>query len=132
MIHISHLQALVEHDTYTKNLNFKISIAESEHVQLTAPIDDLHCNGFGTPHGGYLVSLADCAAMYVAFMDGSHYVTQSCNFSFLRSTRSLSELLVDSYILKRGKTVTVVHVEIHDSTKQLLCDGTFSCYRISK
>ena len=80
-------------------------------------------------HGGYLMALADCAAGYAAFTDGRHYVTQSSHMSFLKNVSS-GEIFANARVLKRGRLVSVVRVEIFSGEECLLCEGSFNCYCI--
>ena len=147
------LQKLVNNDDFTKSLNFTVHDMSKdyvrlvwqdfmfacsvypaegawlENVRLEAEVTDAHRNGYGALHGGYLMALADCAAGYAAFTDGRHYVTQSSHMSFLKNVSS-GKIFANARVLKRGRLVSVVRVEIFSGEECLLCEGSFNCYCI--
>lgn len=123
------LQKLVSNDDFTKSLNFTVHDMSKDYVRLEAEVTDAHRNGYGALHGGYLMALADCAAGYSAFTDGRHYVTQSSHMSFLKNVSS-GKIFADARVLKRGRLVSVVRVEIFSGEECLLCEGSFNCYCI--
>ena len=123
------LQKLVNNDDFTKSLNFTVHDMSKDYVRLEAEVTDAHRNGYGALHGGYLMALADCAAGYAAFTDGRHYVTQSSHMSFLKNVSS-GKIFANARVLKRGRLVSVVRVEIFSGEECLLCEGSFNCYCI--
>jgi uncharacterized protein (TIGR00369 family) len=123
------LQKLISHDDFTKSLGFTVHEMGKDYVSLEAGVTMEHCNGYGALHGGYLMALADCAAGYAAFTDGRHYVTQSSHMSFLKNVSS-GKIFINARVLKRGRLVSVVRVEIFSGEECLLCEGSFNCYCI--
>lgn len=123
------LQKLISHDDFTKSLGFTVHEMGKDYVSLEAGVTKEHCNGYGALHGGYLMALADCAAGYAAFTDGRHYVTQSSHMSFLKNVSS-GKIFINARVLKRGRLVSVVRVEIFSGEECLLCEGSFNCYCI--
>ncbi|MCQ5079999.1 PaaI family thioesterase [Gemmiger formicilis] len=123
------LQKLISHDDFTKSLGFTVHEMGKDYVSLEAGVTMEHCNGYGALHGGYLMALADCAAGYAAFTDGRYYVTQSNHMSFLKNVSS-GKIFINARVLKRGRLVSVVRVEIFSGEECLLCEGSFNCYCI--
>jgi len=76
----------------------------------------------GFAHGGLLFTLADCSAGLVSRADGRHYVTQSSHINFLR-TASDGTVFADASVIKRGRQLVIVHVDITDENGILLADA---------
>lgn len=78
-------------------------------------------NLMGYVHGGLLYSMADCLAGIVARADGRDYVTQSSHINFLRNVRR-GIIHANAKVVKRGRLITVIRVEVTDQDGELLPD----------
>ena len=102
---------------------------EPDNTCLCMDIQDKHINHHGTLHGGYILLLADAAAGIAAITDGRNYVTQSQNFTFLRAVTG-KVIYASGEVISRGRTVTVVRVQMKDENSKLLGDGSFTMFNI--
>ncbi len=96
-------------------------------VELRPESKNLH----GAVHGGLLYGLADCAAGAAARCDGNDYVTQSAHIDFLRNT-TYGKVTARAAVVRRGRHVVVLHVEIYDEENMLLADCAVDMMRIEK
>lgn len=88
-------------------------------------------NPLGAVHGGLLFALLDNAAGFCARADGRNYVTQNASINFIRNV-SEGTLLARAHVVNRGKTVTIVRVEIRTGDGLLLAEGTASMFCIGQ
>ncbi|MBE6716804.1 MAG: PaaI family thioesterase [Ruminococcaceae bacterium] len=93
-------------------------------------IESHHKNLHGSVHGGCVYSLADTIASYAAMTEGTVVTTLNSAFNYLHPAVDTEYLYCEGKIIKSGKTVTVVRVELFDDNKKLLADGSFSCYNL--
>lgn len=89
------------------------------------------CNPSGHVHGGLLFSLLDNAAGFCARADGRDYVTQNASINFIHNVTE-GVLLAEARTVSRGRTITVVHVEIRSDTGVLLAEGTANMFCIDR
>ena len=99
-----------------------------ERAILTAQIHPELLNTSGTVHGGLMYTMADGAVSMLARADGSRYVTLDGSFQYLRNLSGPGELVANAQIVRRGQHISVIRVEITETTRQkLLAIGTFTC-----
>lgn len=105
--------------------------AEPDECEVKLTISPGSRNTHGVVHGGLLFTMADCVAGLTARRDGRDYVTQSAHFNFIGN---LPEGTIHAYgtPVHRGRTVTIVHVQIKDETGRLLADGNLDMFCISR
>ena len=58
---LDHLQRMAEAMPFAKLLNLRVTRADKECVEVTATVGAEHCTVAGIAHGGFLMTLADCA-----------------------------------------------------------------------
>ena len=91
------------------------------HEQLKNPI--------GSVHGGVLYSLADTAAGCAAISyDGHRMTTVDGSLHFLRAAIAVPRIFARAEVIKKGKRLVTVRVEILDLDGRLLDDGTFTFF----
>ena len=89
------------------------------------------CNPFGIAHGGAFYTLADNAAGLAVHSDGRSHVTQSSNLNFLGNRPVGDTIRAEARVRRRGRTTSLVEVDITDDGGELLATGqfTFFCIR---
>lgn len=120
-----------EEKHFLKEFQLRVEYAENGESKLISPIRKEICNNFGSPHGGFYMTLCDMAATLAAYTDGRRYVTQNCSIQFLGAPHS-EQVIAKGSVLHRGKTVTGVRTEITDETGKLICEGLFSMFAVQK
>ncbi|MEG2421986.1 MAG: PaaI family thioesterase [Oscillospiraceae bacterium] len=84
----------------------------------------------GNVHGGALLTLADSAAGSLArAAGGGKYVSLSGNLNFIKGAVD-GEISATARILHSGRTTSVIAVDITDCRGALLCQGTFTLFRV--
>lgn len=105
--------------------------ADENGSRVSAELREELCNLYGFVHGGLLMTMADCAAGIAARGDGRNYVTQNMNVHFIGNVKE-GRLTADAQVLHRGKTVTLVRVEIRSEDGKLLAEASVSMFCVTK
>ncbi|KAL0480928.1 hypothetical protein AKO1_013575 [Acrasis kona] len=92
-------------------------------------VDERHVNGFRKLHGGVICTLVDIIGSYALIASQpsdaiSPGVSSDINVSFFQGTDINSTILVESKVLKKGKKLGFVQVDIkNNETGALLAQG---------
>ena len=93
-----------------------------------------HLNPRGFVHGGLLCTLMDVAAGSAAILAHDPprmMVTQSAEVHYLRPC-SGGTLTAEARVLKAGRSVAVVSVEVKDEAEKLVSAGTFELFYLTE
>ena len=74
-----------------------------------------------------MYTMADCAAGIVINTDGRRHVTQGSNMHYLKN-RTEGVIRAAGRVVHRGKTTSLVRVEITDEAGTLLASGEFTFF----
>ena len=88
-------------------------------------------NSFGMVHGGAIYAMADNAAGFATHTDGRHHVTQTSALHFLHN-QSEGTVTATALVRHRGKTTTLVAVDITGDNGKLIATGEFTFYCVDK
>jgi 1,4-dihydroxy-2-naphthoyl-CoA hydrolase len=103
---------------FAEVLGVEILAASPERVQGRIAWEERLCTTGGILHGGALMSLADAAGAYCAFLnlpDGSTgTATIESKTNFFRAVRE-GHVVATSRPLHRGRTTIVVETDLHDA-----------------
>ncbi|WP_051207798.1 PaaI family thioesterase [Butyrivibrio sp. AE3006] len=110
--------------------NIEIVEISPEKSVLKATITENSCNPYGMVHGGLLYTLMDCVAGITARADNHNYVTQNVYVNYLSNTKDAKEIFAESSVIKRGKSVVVIHARVTTPDGKLLSDGNVDMFRL--
>jgi uncharacterized protein (TIGR00369 family) len=100
-------------------LGLEIVAAAPEAVRARLPFQDRLCTAGGILHGGALMSLADAAGAYCAFLNlpegSTGTATIESKTNFFRAVRD-GHVEATSRPLHRGRTTIVVETDLHDAS----------------
>jgi acyl-CoA thioesterase len=119
-IDIDNIKKFFNKDNFAKSAGIVIESVSEDFVQCTMEINDVHRNSIVGVHGGAIFTLADFTfAIHanlenLSGLDTGNTVAQSCNISFLKSTKG-NQLIAKSKCLKKGRTMSVYQVTISDN-----------------
>lgn len=88
-------------------------------------------NSFGMVHGGAIYAMADNAAGFAVHTDGRDHVTMTSALHFLRN-QSEGSVLATAHVRHRGKTTTLVSVDITGEEEKLIATGEFTFFCVNK
>ena len=101
-----------------KTLGLEIIAASAEEVRARIPWEERLCTAGGILHGGALMSLADAAGAYCAFLNlpesAAGTATIESKTNFFRAVRD-GHVVATSRPLHRGRTTIVVETDLHDA-----------------
>ena len=100
-----------------------------EHSVLKATITKNSQNPFGRIHGGLMCTMMDSVAGITARADEHTYVTQNMYVNFLGNVTDAEVIYAESNVVKRGRTLTIVHTIVRTEDGKLLADGTVDMFR---
>ena len=99
-------------------LGLEMIAATPEEVQARLPWEERLCTAGGILHGGALMSLADAAGAYCAFLNlpegSAGTATIESKTNFFRAVRD-SHVIATSRPLHRGRTTIVIETDLHDA-----------------
>jgi len=122
-IEVDHVKNFFYKDKFAKSAGINIESITEDSIQCTMEIKDIHRNSVGGVHGGAIFTLADftfaihCNLDNLCGCDVGNTLAQSCNISYLNSTRG-NCLIAKSKCIKKGRNMSVYQVDITDDLDQ--------------
>lgn len=104
---------------------------ERDHCVLKTTLQPQCKNPHGVAHGGLLFTMVDSTAGYAARTDGRDYVTQSAHVNFLSNVKE-GTIYSEGTVIRRGHTITIVHVQVKGADGAVLLDGVMDMFCIDK
>ena len=128
--HIRILKQQLENNPFAQMVGIEIKDLARDYAKLSIHLRPEFLNPLGAVHGGLLFTLADCCSGTTARTDGRRYVTQSGGLNYLRNV-SEGTVVAESRVIRRGRTVCVVDIEVKSVEKDLLlAEGIFTMYAL--
>jgi acyl-CoA thioesterase len=106
-------------------LGIAVEEASPGRARLRLNADGRHLNGDGIVHGGVLPALADAAmgsAARTLHGDRAQLLTAESNLRYLRAFER-GALLADARVVKAGRRIAVVEVDISEADGELVARG---------
>jgi 1,4-dihydroxy-2-naphthoyl-CoA hydrolase len=104
---------------FAEVLALEVLAAAPDEVRARMPWDERLCTAGGILHGGALMSLADAAGAYCAFLNlpegAAGTATIESKTNFFRAVRE-GHVVATSRPLHRGRTTIVVETDLHDAS----------------
>ncbi|MBL7574401.1 acyl-CoA thioesterase [Peptoniphilus asaccharolyticus DSM 20463] len=117
---------------YINHLDINVVEIREGYAKTEVLIGDGHINPMGAAHGGLIFSLADVTAGSCANSFGNKASTLNSSINFLAPAMKGSKLTGESKLLKNGKTVKVIDVEIKDESGKMVARGNFSFFDLGE
>ena len=102
-----------------------------DHSVLKATITDNSKNPYGMIHGGLMYTMMDCVSGITARADNHAYVTQNVYVNYLGNVKDQDVIYAEGTVVRRGKTVTIIHAIVRTEDGKLLADGTVDMFRLN-
>ncbi len=83
-------------------------------------------------HGGCLYTIADNMAGIAASTCGFYVTTVNGSIQYLRAGRNTEYIFCRAEVIKQGKTITAVHVELTDDNDMLLNTAEFTYFNLKE
>lgn len=89
-------------------------------------------NIYGDLHGGCLYAIADHMAGAAATTYGNYVTTINGSIQYLRAARDTEYVYCEAKVIKHGKTISQVHVEITDDGGSLTNTAEFTYFDLGR
>lgn len=89
-------------------------------------------NIYGGMHGGCAYSLADTLAGIAVSTYGELVTTLDASMNYLLPVENTEYVYCRAKVLRHGRKVSVIRVEIYNDTETILIDGSFTYYNLGK
>jgi uncharacterized protein (TIGR00369 family) len=103
---------------FAETLGLEVLAASAEEVQARLAWEERLCTAGGILHGGALMSIADAAGAYCAFLNlpegSTGTATIESKTNFFRAVRE-GHVVATARPLHRGRTTIVVETDLHDA-----------------
>lgn len=116
---------------FMKHNNIKLLNMKENYAEVGLEINSCSLNPYGIVHGGAYYTMADCAAGIAARTSGKKYVTLNNSFNFIKPV-SEGNIKAVANVIHRGKTTCIVNVNVLNESDDLLCNGTFTMFCLSR
>ena len=136
-IDLDNVKKFFSKDKFAESAGIVIESIAKDSVQCNMEIKDIHRNSVGGVHGGAIFTLADFTfAVHansdsLSGIDTGNTVAQSCNISYLNSTRG-NCLIAKSKCLKKGRNMSVYQVNITDDLNKKIAVMIGNGFTIAK
>ena len=108
---------------FIKYSGIKITTAGNGHAEGEIEIQPHHLNPGGALHGGLIFTIMDTIGGFAARTLGVLPTTLSSNINFLRPTRGTKKIRAVADVIKRGRNVSVVRIDIFNDRDVLVASG---------
>jgi len=99
-----------------RNLRFRIESMEEGRCRAVVPKDNRFDGAYGAYHGGLLAMAADSiACLAIWTMLGPEALLTTCDLHIRFLAPSFTDVTVDAQVIKIGKTLCPVEVNVHDA-----------------
>lgn len=118
-IDLDNVKKFFSKDNFAKSAGIKIESVTEDSVECSMEIRDIHRNSVVGVHGGAIFTLADFTFAIHSNLDNlcgldvGNTVGQSCNISYLKSTKG-NRLIAKSKCLNKSRNMSVYQVNITD------------------
>jgi len=136
-IDLEHIRNHFKKDRFATGIGVEIDSVTEDCVVCSLKLNDSHKNSIDNVQGGAIFTLADltfavhCNLEWVCGEDVGVTVGQSCNISFLKSTRG-SKLFAESACLSKGRSVSVYRICVKDDLGVSIAEMTVNSFTIAK
>ena len=136
-IDLEHIRAHYKNDRFATENGMVIDSVTEDCVVCSMELSEKHKNAVGGIQGGAIFTLADlafavhCNLAMVCGEDIGVTVGQSCNVSFLKSTRG-SRLMTKSTCLSKGRSVSVYRICVEDDLGVQIAEMLANSFTIAK
>ncbi len=104
-------------------IGIKLTSLEEGHAEGEIEIQPHHLNPGGGLHGGLLFSIADTIGGFATRTLDVLPTTLSSNMNFLRPTKGTRVLTAKADVIKRGKNISVVRIDLFNENGVLVASG---------
>lgn len=136
-IDLEHIRAHFKNDRFATGIGVVIDSVTEDKASCSLELNESHKNSVGNVQGGAIFTLADltfavhCNLAWVCGEDVGVTVGQSCNISFLKSTKGC-RLIAESTCLSKGRSISVYRISVKDDLGVLIAEMQANSFTMAK
>ena len=126
---ITAAKELLEKSPFIQSLNVELLDLTDSFAKGRMPFNKNYENPYGTMHGGCLYALADTIGGTLANASGKMVTTVDGNLKFLEPAYKTEYIYCEATLIRSGKHLITINVDIKDDSDKLLDCGYFTFYK---
>lgn len=130
MTDIQECKRILAENPFAVYLGIELLAVETGHVLAQIKNREKLHNIYGDVHGGALYSVADNLAGIAAASCGYYVTTVNGSIQYLKAVRGLECVRCEAKVIKAGKTISSVHVDIRDEEGNLYNTAEFTYFNL--
>lgn len=123
---------VVARNPYVADIGIEILDIQKGYVRTRVKKDAHLENIYGDIHGGCLYAVADNMAGVAAGSYGYYVMTVNGSIQYLRAARNTEYIFCEAKVIKQGRMISSVHVEITDDQGTLLNTAEFTYFNLKE
>lgn len=123
---------IIERNPFAKYIGMELLEIKEGFALGRINFEKQHENIYGGMHGGCAYSLADTIAGIAASTYGEYVTTLDASINYLLPVENTEYVYCRAKVLRHGKKISVIRVEIMNDAKTILIDGSFTFYNLGK
>lgn len=129
---LEEMYEIVERNPFAKYIGMELLEVREGYALGRINFEKQHENIYGGMHGGCAYSLADTLAGIAAFTYGEYVTTVNASMNYLLPVEDTEYVICEAQVLRHGRKVSVIRVEITNDDGTILIDGSFTFYNLAK
>lgn len=126
------MNEIVQKNPFAKYIGMELLEIEEGFALGRISFEKQYENIYGGMHGGCAYSLADTLAGIAASTYGECVTTLDASMNYLLPVENTEYVYCKAQVLRHGRKISVVRVEITNDEKTILIDGSFTFYNLGK
>lgn len=126
------LHELIERNPFANHIGMELLEVEKGFAKGCIRLEKEYTNIYGGMHGGCSYALADTLAGIAAASYGRYVTTVGGSMNYLLPVADTEYVYCEAKAVRQGKTVGVYDVVITNDAGDILCNGSFTYYRLKK
>ncbi|MBS4959510.1 MAG: PaaI family thioesterase [Clostridiales bacterium] len=119
-------------NSFGKELGIQVLDIQEGYAKSELCIEKRHVNNIGSVHGGVIFTMADSCAGAASWSYGNYATTMDCTINYLNAAINSKKLIAEAKVVKHGKRIMVIQVEIVDETEEKKAIATFSFCQLNQ
>lgn len=129
---IEEMNQIVERNPFAKYIGMELLEVKEGYASGRISFEKQYENVYGGMHGGCAYSLADTLAGIAALTYGDYVTTLDASINYLLPVEHTVYVNCRAQVIRHGRKISVVRVEISNDDGTILIDGSFTFYHLEK
>ncbi|MDD2979811.1 MAG: PaaI family thioesterase [Hespellia sp.] len=129
---IQRIKALAGQNPFAKYIGMELVEVDEGYAFGRINFERQHENIYGGMHGGCAYSLADTVSGIAAATYGTYVTTLNASMNYLLPVENTNYVNCRARVVRHGRRISVFSIKITNDEEQVLIDGNFTFYNLSK